>query len=82
VCDSNDARCATLARWLEVHNNQRRHSAVGGQPRSADAHQRDSRVPLAVGRTPRWQRCQRRAGSQSWNDRGTCEASQPTPFSE
>ncbi|WP_157575942.1 integrase core domain-containing protein, partial [Mycobacterium sp. GA-2829] len=28
----NDARCAALAPWLEHYNNQRRHSAIGGQP--------------------------------------------------
>lgn len=32
VFDSNDARCAALAPWLEHYNNQRRHSAIGGQP--------------------------------------------------
>ena len=32
VFDSNDDRCAALAPWLEHYNNQRRHSAIGGQP--------------------------------------------------
>ena len=32
VFTSNDARCAALAPWLEHYNNQRRHSAIGGQP--------------------------------------------------
>jgi transposase InsO family protein len=32
VFESNDARCAALAPWLEHYNNQRRHSAIGGQP--------------------------------------------------
>ncbi|TFV54107.1 IS481 family transposase, partial [Mycobacterium sp. PS03-16] len=29
---TNDARCAALAPWLDYYNNQRRHSALGGQP--------------------------------------------------
>ena len=29
---SNDERSAALAPWLETYNNQRRHSALGGQP--------------------------------------------------
>jgi transposase InsO family protein len=29
---TNAARCAALAPWLEHYNNQRRHSAIGGQP--------------------------------------------------
>jgi transposase InsO family protein len=29
---SNDERAATLAPWIEYYNNQRRHSALGGQP--------------------------------------------------
>ncbi|MGV0071440.1 IS481 family transposase [Mycobacterium colombiense] len=29
---TNDARCAALAPWLQHYNNQRRHSAIGGQP--------------------------------------------------
>ncbi|WP_156426636.1 integrase core domain-containing protein, partial [Mycobacterium sp. IS-3022] len=29
---TNNARCAALAPWLEHYNNQRRHSAIGGQP--------------------------------------------------
>lgn len=29
---TNDARSAALAPWLEYYNNQRRHSAIGGQP--------------------------------------------------
>lgn len=32
VFNSNDARSAALAPWLEHYNNQRRHSALGGQP--------------------------------------------------
>ncbi len=32
VFDTNDARSAALAPWLEHYNNQRRHSAIGGQP--------------------------------------------------
>jgi transposase InsO family protein len=32
VFTTNDARCAALAPWLEHYNNQRRHSAIGGQP--------------------------------------------------
>lgn len=32
VFDSNTARRAALAPWLEHYNNQRRHSAIGGQP--------------------------------------------------
>jgi transposase len=32
VFDSNDARCAALAPWLEVYNTQRRHSAIGDRP--------------------------------------------------
>ena len=37
-----------LAPWLEHYNTRRRHSAIGGHPRSADCHQRDCRVHLAV----------------------------------
>ncbi len=40
VFSTNDARSAALAPWLEHYNNQRRHSALGGQPRSADCQQR------------------------------------------
>lgn len=29
---TNAAHCAALAPWLEHYNNQRRHSAIGGQP--------------------------------------------------
>jgi transposase InsO family protein len=29
---SNDERTAALATWLDQYNNQRRHSALGGQP--------------------------------------------------
>ncbi|OBH36461.1 transposase [Mycobacterium sp. E342] len=29
---TNDARCAALAPWLDHYNNQRRHTAIGGQP--------------------------------------------------
>lgn len=32
VFTTNDARCAALAPWLAYYNNQRRHSAIGGQP--------------------------------------------------
>jgi transposase InsO family protein len=32
VFTSNEARCAALVPWLEHYNNQRRHSAIGGQP--------------------------------------------------
>jgi transposase InsO family protein len=32
VFTTNDARCAALAPWLEHYNNQRHHSAIGGQP--------------------------------------------------
>ncbi|QLL08636.1 IS481 family transposase [Mycobacterium vicinigordonae] len=32
VFTTNDARSAALAPWLEHYNNQRRHSALGGQP--------------------------------------------------
>jgi transposase InsO family protein len=32
VFTTNDARCSALAPWLEHYNNQRRHSAIGGQP--------------------------------------------------
>jgi transposase InsO family protein len=32
VFTTNDARCAALAPWLTHYNNQRRHSAIGGQP--------------------------------------------------
>jgi transposase InsO family protein len=32
VFTTNDARSAALAPWLEHYNNQRRHSAIGGQP--------------------------------------------------
>jgi transposase InsO family protein len=32
VFTTNAARCAALAPWLEHYNNQRRHSALGGQP--------------------------------------------------
>jgi transposase InsO family protein len=32
VFTTNTARCAALAPWLEHYNNQRRHSAIGGQP--------------------------------------------------
>ena len=32
VFTSNDQRAATLAPWIEHYNNQRRHSALGGQP--------------------------------------------------
>lgn len=32
VFTTNDARTAALAPWLEHYNNQRRHSALGGQP--------------------------------------------------
>jgi transposase InsO family protein len=32
VFDSNDARTAALAPWLDYYNNRRRHSAIGGQP--------------------------------------------------
>jgi transposase InsO family protein len=32
VFSTNDARSAALAPWLEHYNNQRRHSALGGQP--------------------------------------------------
>jgi transposase InsO family protein len=32
VFTTNDARCEALAPWLEHYNNQRRHSAIGGQP--------------------------------------------------
>lgn len=32
VFDSNDARQTALAPWLNHYNNQRRHSAIGGQP--------------------------------------------------
>ena len=32
VFTANDQRAAALAPWLESYNNQRRHSALGGQP--------------------------------------------------
>lgn len=32
VFTTNDARCAALAPWLDDYNNQRRHSALAGQP--------------------------------------------------
>ncbi len=32
IFTTNDARSAALAPWLEHYNNQRRHSAIGGQP--------------------------------------------------
>lgn len=32
VFTTNNDRCAALAPWLEHYNNQRRHSAIGGQP--------------------------------------------------
>jgi transposase InsO family protein len=32
VFTTNDARTAALAPWLEYYNNERRHSAIGGQP--------------------------------------------------
>jgi transposase InsO family protein len=32
VFDTNDARSAALAPWLDHYNNQRRHSAIGNQP--------------------------------------------------
>lgn len=32
IFTTNDARCAALAPWLDYYNNQRRHSAIGGQP--------------------------------------------------
>lgn len=32
VFNTNDARGAALAPWLEHYNNQRRHSAIGGHP--------------------------------------------------
>ena len=32
VFTTNDQRTAALAPWLETYNNQRRHSALGGQP--------------------------------------------------
>ncbi|BBX21753.1 hypothetical protein MTER_11640 [Mycolicibacter terrae] len=32
VFTTNAARSAALAPWLEYYNNQRRHSAIGGQP--------------------------------------------------
>jgi transposase InsO family protein len=32
VFTTNEARCAALAPWLDHYNNQRRHSAIGGQP--------------------------------------------------
>lgn len=32
VFTTNDARVAALAPWVEHYNNQRRHSAIGGQP--------------------------------------------------
>ena len=32
VFDSNDARAAALAPWLEHYNNHRRHTALGGKP--------------------------------------------------
>lgn len=32
VFTTNAARCAALAPWLDHYNNQRRHSAIGGQP--------------------------------------------------
>lgn len=35
VFTTNDARSAALAPWLEYYNNQRRHSALGGQPPSS-----------------------------------------------
>jgi transposase InsO family protein len=46
IFTTNDARCAALAPWLDHYNNQRRHTAIGGQPPSADCHQRLSRVQL------------------------------------
>lgn len=36
VFTTNNDRCTALAPWLEHYNNQRRHSAIGSQPRSAD----------------------------------------------
>jgi transposase InsO family protein len=47
ISTSNDDRTAALVPWLEYYNNRRRHSALGGRPRSADCHQRPSRVHLA-----------------------------------
>ena len=35
VFTSNDERAAALAPWLEHYNTQRRHSALGGLPRSS-----------------------------------------------
>ena len=47
VFTSNDERAAALAPWLEHYNTRRRHSALGGLPRSADCDQPDGRVHLA-----------------------------------
>jgi transposase InsO family protein len=43
---SNADRTDALAPWLEHYNTQRRHSALGGLPRSCGCHQPDGRVQL------------------------------------
>jgi transposase InsO family protein len=45
---SNNHRQIALAPWLERYDNERRHSALGGKPRSAVCHQRDGRVQLGA----------------------------------
>ena len=51
VFTSNTDRTAALAPWLEYYNTRRRHSALGGLPRSAGCHQPDGRVHLVQAET-------------------------------
>ena len=46
VFASNDEHATALAPWLDDYNTRRRHSALGGLPRSAACHQPDGRVHL------------------------------------
>lgn len=46
---TNAERTAALVPWLEFYNTGRRHSAIGGLPRSAACHERASRVHLGGG---------------------------------
>jgi transposase InsO family protein len=49
VFTSNTERTEALAPWLAYYNTRRRHSALGGLPRSVDCHERVSRVQLGCG---------------------------------
>jgi transposase InsO family protein len=46
IFHSNAERTADLAPWLQFYNTERRHTALGGKPPSADCHQPDDRVQL------------------------------------